>query len=79
MAKAKTKYPRTLYKKSETGKMSFTNKKHRGVRYDTLIVESDEEKEEAINMGYVDSFEDALFYEPETEEQEEENAEVDVF
>ena len=61
MAKSQ-RFPRTLYKKSENGKLSFTNKKHRDIRYDSLIVEDEKEQEAAEEMGYIDSFEDALFH-----------------
>lgn len=58
------KYPRTLYKKSKDGALDFTNKKHRHVMYDSLIVENEEELSAAQEMGYVDDFTDALFGEP---------------
>lgn len=65
------RFPRTLFKRSENGKLSFTNKTHRDVRYDTLIVEDDKEQQAAEEMGYIDGFEDALFHvetpEPEKE------------
>ena len=58
------KYPRTLYKKSKDGALDFTNKEHRHVMYDSLVVENEEELEAAKEMGYVDDFHDALFGEP---------------
>jgi hypothetical protein len=61
-----SKYPRTLYKRSENGKFDFTNKKHRHIKYDSLVVESEEEHRVAEQeMGYIDSFEGALFHAPE--------------
>jgi len=54
-------YPRTLYKRSEEGTLDFTNKKHRHIKYDSLVVEDEKELKAAVEMGYVDGFEDALF------------------
>lgn len=68
MAKSK-RYPRTLYKRSNTGKMLFANKNHR-IRYDTVIVEDDNEQQAAEDMGYIDGFSDALFHVNKNEEQE---------
>lgn len=60
MAKSK-KFPRTLYKKSETGKFSFTTtQKGKGkvtVKYDSVIVNNEEEMEVSVDeLGYRDSF-----------------------
>lgn len=60
MAK-KERYPRTLYRKDENGNLSFTNKTHRNLRYDSLVVNDEKERDEAEKMGYVDNFSDALF------------------
>ena len=57
-------YPRTLYKRSEEGTLDFTNKKHRHIKYDSLVVEDEKELKAAVEMGYVDGFEDALFGDP---------------
>ena len=63
MAKTKkgSKYPRTLYKRDEEGKLSFTNKKHRDVKYNSVIVNDEEELKEAVNsLGYIDKFSSIL-------------------
>lgn len=73
MAKSKLDFPRTVYRKSENGKFSFTNKFHRDIKYDSMIVNNKEEYDIAVsdspNMGYIDDFEGALFPE-ETEDEE---------
>jgi hypothetical protein len=58
---AKLKFPRTLYKRDENGTQDFTNAKHRHIMYDSVIVHNEEEMDEAEDMGYIDSFHDALF------------------
>ena len=62
MAKAKSKkFPRTLYKRDAEGKLSFTNKKHRDVRYNSVIVNDEEELKEAVDsLGYIDKFSSIL-------------------
>ena len=51
------KFPRTLYKRDEKGKLSFTNSKHRDVRYNSVVVNDEEEMKEAVdNLDYIDSF-----------------------
>lgn len=60
----KSRYPRTVYRKDENGTLSFTNKTHRSLRYDSLNVNNEEELAEAEKMGYVDNFSDALFGPP---------------
>jgi hypothetical protein len=57
---AKSKYPRTLFRKDKDGKLSFTNKTYRDVRYDSLLVYNAEEQTEAEKMGYIDNFADAI-------------------
>lgn len=66
MAKNKGKgsrYPRTLYRKDDDGAFRFANKKHR-INYDSLLVENQDEQDEAERAGWVDGFSDALFGEP---------------
>lgn len=62
---AKVKFPRTVYRKSANGKYSFSNKQIRDARYDSLIVENQNEYDMALSdaesMGYVDSFHEAVF------------------
>jgi len=61
------RYPRTLFKRSENGKRSFTNKTNRDMRYDELIVEDEKEQKAAEEMGYIDGFSDSLFHVKEEE------------
>lgn len=58
------KYPRTLYKSPGTQK--FVTK---GVHYtyDSLVVNDDNEFDTALDMGYIDSFSDAIFHKPKFE------------
>ena len=66
-----SRYPRTLYKKSENGAFTFTTRVKKvktSVKYDTLIVENAEEQKEAeMELGYIDNFQDALFHKPQAE------------
>lgn len=77
------KFPRTVYRRSETGKFAFTNKIHRNIRYDSMIVNNEEELKlatsDAPNMGYVDDFSTAIFAEEEVDVLEEEKEEQEGF
>lgn len=48
-------YPRNLYK--SPGKIKWNSKK----TYDTVLVNSDEEYSKAVDNGFIDSFQEALF------------------
>lgn len=52
------RYPRTLYK--SPGNLKWAAK---GIRktYDSLIVDNEKEHAAAEELGYIDSFQDALF------------------
>ncbi len=50
------KFPRTLYKGDKEGKLSFTNKTRRDVRYNSVLVNDEEEMKAAEEMGYIDSY-----------------------
>lgn len=73
MAK-KLKFPRTLYKSADRddstakkwGKWKSGSPKQGGV-YHALVVDNQEEFDTALEMGYVDNFEQALFGETEPE------------
>lgn len=63
---AKSKYPRTLYKADPNGTQRLTTG---GVSYyyDSLVVNNEAEQDTAEDMGYIDSFHDALFHKPSVE------------
>lgn len=63
MAKT-SKYPRTLYRSGPDGTRYL---KTAGVTYyyDSVIVNDESEQDAAEEMGYIDSFKDALFDPPE--------------
>lgn len=70
MAKGK-KLPRTLYKKADRDDPTAmkwgrwkTGSPKQGGAYHSLIVNTDKEFDAALEMGYVDGFEKALFGEP---------------
>jgi hypothetical protein len=58
MAKKNPKYPRTLYK--SPGTQVLVSKRVR-YTYDSLIVNNETEQDAAEEMGYIDSFHDAIF------------------
>lgn len=66
MAKPLLKFPRTLYRGDEdgTGTQTFTSKK-KSYKYSSLVVNNGEEYDEALLMGYLDSYHDAVFGIPE--------------
>lgn len=53
-----SKYPRTLYKSPGTQTLVSNRVKY---TYDSLIVNDEKEQETAEEMGYIDSFYDAIF------------------
>lgn len=76
MAKSK-EFPRYLYKKADRDDDSAkkwgkwkTGSPKQGGAYHSLIVNNQEEFDAALEMGYVDSFEQALFGEPVAEVEE---------
>lgn len=57
---AKTpKYPRTLYKSPGTQKLVSNRVVY---TYDSLVVNDENEQDTAEGMGYIDSFNDAIFH-----------------
>jgi hypothetical protein len=72
---AKREFPRTLFKKADRdddtakkwGKWKTGSPKQGGA-YHTLVVENQTEFDAALEMGYIDDFETALFGEQPVEE-----------
>ena len=67
---SETKYPRTLYKGHDAGTQKFVTNRT-AYFYDSLLVNNEEEQKAAEEMGYVDSFHNALFGEVPKREKEE--------
>jgi len=60
---AKVKYPRTLYKSPGTQKLVSNKVEY---TYDSLVVNNEKEQDAGEDMGYIDSFEDAILHMPKT-------------
>lgn len=56
-----SKYPRTLYKSPGTQVLVSAKVKY---TYDSLVVNNEKEQDTALDMGYIDSFEDAILHMP---------------
>jgi hypothetical protein len=63
-------FPRNLYK--SPGSLQWGSKKQ-DKSYDTVLVENDSEYEEALEAGYLDSFNDALFPKKESKKKEDDD------
>ena len=53
------RFPRTLYRRDDDN--GFFKFKNDGIRYDSLLVNDEEELEAGEEIGYIDSYHDAIF------------------